>query len=171
MTLSRLTAVIVATVVVSCCSGCMGTLARSGPPGERYFQPMLGTRSSLYMIGQCAQTSLLHLDEDGEEASWEDAGLSLIMAPMFVADIPLTIGVDVLNLPMDIMTEIDKRKSRDEVLLTQDSSDDSDPTTDIDVLQVGFEQSDNREASLYDWSEFRPHVAFGSQELPEQLQP
>jgi len=40
-------------------SGCMATMARSYPSMSDRFQPLIGTRGSLYMIGQTAQIGIL----------------------------------------------------------------------------------------------------------------
>ena len=61
----------------------MATMARSDPSMSDRFQPLIGTRGSLYMIGQTAQMGILRM---GECVSRSDGDMSLVMLSMFAAD-------------------------------------------------------------------------------------
>lgn len=105
---NRLTLLALAGVTAMSLSGCMATAARSDPTASDHFQPMIGTRGSLYMIGQTAQMGILRIDEDGGRVSRADGSLSLVMMPMFAADLPATAVADLVYLPSDVATELKK---------------------------------------------------------------
>jgi uncharacterized protein YceK len=104
----RLAILTLASVAAISLSGCMATVARSDPSVSDHFQPMIGTRGSLYMIGQTAQMGILRFDEDGGPISRADGNVSLVMMPLFAADLPATAAADLVHLPFDVATELEK---------------------------------------------------------------
>lgn len=104
----RLAALTLASVAAMSLSGCMATAARSDPTVSDHFQPLIGTRGSLHMIGQTAQMGILRIDEEGAPVSRSNGDLSLALMPFFAADLPATAVVDLINLPFDVATELGK---------------------------------------------------------------
>lgn len=111
---NRTAALALASLTALSLSGCMATMARSDPSMSDRFQPLIGTRGSLYMIGQTAQMGILRMDEDGERVSRADGDMSLALLPMFAADLPATTAWDLVNLPLDVATEVRKATESDE---------------------------------------------------------
>ncbi|MDA1251857.1 MAG: hypothetical protein O2820_21820 [Planctomycetota bacterium] len=120
----RLAAFTLASVAAMSLSGCMAIAARSDPTVSDHFQPMIGARGSLHMIGQTAQMGILRIDEDRARVSLTDGGLSLVMMTFFAADLPATAVVDLINLPLDVATELGK--------LTAEKDDSSQAVTELD---------------------------------------
>jgi len=110
---NRTAALALASLAALSLSGCMASMARSDPSMSDRFQPLIGTRGSLYMIGQTAQMGILRMDEDGECVSRSAGDMSLVMLPMFAADLPATAACDLIHLPMDVATEVRKSTESD----------------------------------------------------------
>jgi uncharacterized protein YceK len=108
MTIRRVTLLAFTSVVTLSLSGCVATVARSDPTVADHFQPLIGTRGSVHLIGQSARAAILRSDENGKSVSTEDAGTFLLMLIMFAADIPATAAVDLFILPLDLKTEAKK---------------------------------------------------------------
>lgn len=111
---NRTAALALASLTALSLSGCMATAARSDPSMSDRFQPLIGTRGSLYMIAQTAQMGILRMDDDGERISRSDGDMSLVLLPMFAADLPATAACDLIHLPIDVATEIEKATAHDE---------------------------------------------------------
>lgn len=110
----RLAALALISLTALSLSGCMATIARSDPATSEKFQPLIGTRGSLHMIGQTAKMGILRVDEEGERVSRTDGDTSLVLLPMFAADLPATAAWDLIVLPVDVATEVQKAMTRDD---------------------------------------------------------
>jgi hypothetical protein len=64
MTIRPCSLVTPALLAMFCLCGCVATVARADPTVSAHFQPLIGTRGSVHLIGEFARAAILRIDEN-----------------------------------------------------------------------------------------------------------